>query len=44
MIGFFFASEDERMKAKIISEFKDKVKYLNAKKKLIMVIKEMNYL
>ena len=30
----FFASEDERMKAKIISEFKDKVKYLNAKKKI----------
>ena len=28
----FFASEDERMKARIISEFKDKVKYLNANK------------
>ena len=28
----FFASEDEKVKARIISEFKDKVKYLNAKK------------
>ena len=30
----FFASEDERIKARIISEFKDKVKYLNPNKKI----------
>lgn len=28
----FFASEDEKIKARIISEFREKVKYLNAKK------------
>ena len=32
MILFFFASEDEKIKTRIISEFKDKIKYLNANK------------
>ena len=40
----FFASEDEKIKARIISEFKDKVRYLNEIKQLIMVIKGINYL